>query len=226
MENKRIKLSSDFVWETNAFFNKLNNMHLLEFIFSLCTLKEILLFRLVCKLFNQVFKEKWCKNHFISFKKKIRNKDLKNFNYLKKINLRGCQNIRARGLSYCKEATHINLSECSKITDKELFCLKNATHINLSGCYGITDKGLQYLRGVKSICIDCCIQITNEGLFCLSEVSNISLDWCNEITDLGIFYLQNVHSICFNHNFKIAVFIMRFETMWQFKITFTERRMF
>ena len=181
MENKRIKLEPYF---GEVFFYSLNLMYLLEYIFSFFTQKEILPLRLVCKLFDKVFKEKWCHKNIIKLPCNITNNNLKYFSFLKKIDISWNRTIRDKQLSYFKGVNTINLCYCDKITDKGLSYLSGVHTIDLSCCDQITDKGLSYLSGVHTIRLSYCNKIKDEGLSYLTRVHTINLSCCDRITDL------------------------------------------
>ncbi len=129
---------------------------------------------------------------------------LKNFQWLRSLNLQGCTQLTGAGLQYLSgltQLTSLNLNSCTQLTGagfQHLARLTQLTSLDLRFCTQLTGAGLQYFSGLTrltSLDLYECTQLTDAGLQYLAgltQLTSLSLQNCTQLTGAGLQYLARM----------------------------------
>uniref|UniRef100_A0A0N4ZCZ7 F-box domain-containing protein n=1 Tax=Parastrongyloides trichosuri TaxID=131310 RepID=A0A0N4ZCZ7_PARTI len=155
-------------------------------VFSYLDMKSLCQGAQVCKLWNNLAMNgaNWMVVNFFDYQRDIKPSVVENISrrsgyYLRKLSLRGCQNIQDGALRIfavnCRNIEVLSLSNCKRITDLTCeylgkYC-KNLKVLDFENCLDITDNGV--------------IAIVNN----CTMLEEINFNWNKNIQDKGITYL-------------------------------------
>ena len=133
------------------FLEALNRLNLLKPICLYLEQRDIIIFRLINRLCDELFKNEWCRMNTLTITNiRIRNKHLKYFNYVSDLDITKCFYIDYKSLKYLKNIKKIKLSEC-KIKDKNFKALRdnNIQCIDISSCVSHFLYAVKFYHALK-----------------------------------------------------------------------------